>query len=139
MEQKLKEHLEAAKAVLYRDCETLTLKGNDLVDKNGKSLYKDFAIVDHISKESDVVATIFAKNGDDYRRISTSLTDASGNRAVDTMLDRNGPVYPNIQAGKDYSGTADVLGKHYLTEYMPLFATGSTTEVIGILFVGLEE
>jgi len=137
MENKLKNAKVSAESIFSRECGSLSLNGKDLNDKNGNSLYKQYGIVDLISKDLGVEATIFVRDGADYRRISTSITDASGNRVVDTLLDRNSPAYPNIQSGKEYSGNVTVLGKNYLAEYLPIFASGSK-DVIGVLFVGIK-
>ena len=136
MEKKLEDAIVAAEKILNGEYGTLTLKGKDLTDKNGNSLYHNYGVVDRIHKELGVEATIFVKDGSDYRRITTSITDASGNRVIDTVLDQASPAYPCVHAGKDYSGEAVILGKNYLTEYKPLFASG-TKDVIGILFVGV--
>jgi len=138
MEKKLKDAIASAESILKSEYGSLSLKGNELIDKNGNSLYKQYRVVDRIAKELGVAATIFARDGSDYRRISTSLTDASGNRAVDTVLDRNSSTYSNIQSGNEYSGEAVIFGKTYITEYRLLFASGSK-DVIGILFVGIEK
>jgi len=138
MENKLKDAMASAESILSREYGSLSLKGKDLADKNGNSLYKQYGVVDRISKDLGVAATIFVRDGKDYRRISTSITDASGNRVIDTVLDQNGPAYPCVQSGKDYCGEADILGKKYLVEYRPLFASGGK-DVIGVLFVGIEK
>jgi len=138
MEAKIKEAMKAAETILNSDHGDLTLNGKDLIDKKGESLYHEYKVVDHIFKELGVHATIFAKDGDDYRRVTTSITDASGKRVVDTVLDRASPAYASIQSGKEYIGEAPILGKTYVTEYWPIFAAG-TKNVIGILFVGMEK
>ena len=138
MENKLKDAIVSAESILNSEYGSLSLNGKDLVDKNGNSLYHHYGVVDRISKELGVKATIFVKDGSDYRRITTNITDASGNRVIDTMLDQKSAAYSCVQSGKDYSGEAVILGKNYLTEYLPIFASGSK-DVIGILFVGIEK
>ena len=116
-------------------------KDGNLVDARGNSLKNDYRIVDLISSRLGVQATIFMKEGQDYRRITTSIVDGNGKRAVDTFLGSASAAYNPIQSGKDYFGKAIILGKDYLTVYRPLFAqTGSATshDVIGILFAGIE-
>jgi len=58
-----------------------------------------------------------------------------GNRVIDTVLDPKSAAYPSVQSGKEYSGDVVILGKNYIGEYRPLFASGGK-DVIGILFVG---
>jgi len=138
MKNKLKDAIVSAESILRDEYGTLSLQGKELTGKNGKYLYKQYGVVDRIFKELGVSATIFVRDGSDFRRISTSITDASGNRAVDTVLDRNSSAYANVQSGKEYSGEAVIFDKTYLTEYRLLFASGGK-DVIGILFVGIEK
>jgi len=115
----------------------LSLKGDSLEGKDGVSLKYNYDLIDELSNDLGIVATIFVLDGDDYRRISTSIVDGAGKRAVDTPLGKNSKAYPAIQSGKGYSGEAVILGKNYLTEYRPIFAANGR-DVIGILFIGNE-
>ena len=115
----------------------LHLINDDLVGDNGKSLKYNYELVDYLSAELGIAATVFIRDGSDYRRISTSIIDGSGKRAVDTFLGTGSSAYPSIQSGKDYVGEAVILGNNYLTHYEPLFAKNSK-DVIGILFIGIE-
>jgi methyl-accepting chemotaxis protein len=115
----------------------LRLVDGELVGQDGNSLKYQYGLIDKVSSEMGIVATIFIRDGNDYRRISTSIVDASGNRAVDTFLGITSAAYPAIQAGHEYSGEAVILGNNYLTDYQPIFAANSK-EVIGILFIGTE-
>jgi methyl-accepting chemotaxis protein len=115
----------------------LRLINNELVDQQGNSIQYHYDIVDKASAVMDIVATIFIKDKDDYRRITTSIKDASGKRAVDTPLGEKSAAYPHIKSGKEYVGNAVILGKNYLAAYYPLFQH-NTKEVIGILFIGIE-
>ena len=114
-----------------------SLLDGDLVDEHGHSIKHDYDLVDHISSLLGVHATIFMKDGDDFRRITTSIFNSSGNRAVDTFLGTDSAAYNPVLSGYDYFGNAVILGKDYLTAYRPLFAHNSR-EVIGILFIGIE-
>ena len=115
----------------------LILKDGDLETQDGVSLKYNYKLTDELSSELGIAATIFVLDGDDYRRISTSITDKTGKRAVDTFLGKGSAAYPFIQKGESYSGEAVILGKNYLTEYKPIFA-GNSKNVIGILFLGNE-
>jgi len=115
----------------------LSLKGDDLEGQNGVSLKYNYELIDELSVDLGIVATVFVRDGDDYRRISTSIVDSAGKRAVDTFLGKGSAAYPAIQSGKGYSGQAVILGKNYLTEYRPVFAANSK-DAIGILFIGNE-
>jgi len=115
----------------------LSLKGDNLEGKDGVSLKYNYDLIDELSNDLGIVATVFVLDGDDYRRISTSIVDSAGKRAVDTFLGKGSAAYPAIQSGKGYSGQAVILGKNYLTEYRPIFAANGR-DVIGILFIGNE-
>jgi len=116
----------------------LSLAGDTLQGKDGVSLKYNYELIDEISSALGIAATIFVREGEDYRRISTSIVDGAGKRAVDTFLGKGSAAYPSIQAGQEFSGKAVILGKNYLAEYRPVFAPNSK-EVIGILFIGNEK
>ena len=69
-------------------------------------------------------------------RVTTSLKKQDGARAVGTLLDRKGPAYTPVLAGKPYIGIAALFGKQYITEYKPV--TDASGRVIGALFVGVD-
>ncbi|WP_175726076.1 methyl-accepting chemotaxis protein [Burkholderia ambifaria] len=96
----------------------------------------DYAIPDQFLKKSGAIATIFARDGDDFVRITTSLKKQDGARAVGTKLDRAGPAYAPLVAGRSYTGLAKLFGRPYITQYKPV--TDATGRVIGALFVGLD-
>ena len=122
---------------LHLEYGQLILKDGDLKAQDGTSLKYNYELIDEISSLLGIAATLFVKDGNDYRRISTSIVDNAGKRAVDTLLGEKSAAYPYIQGGKNYSGEAVILGKKYLTEYNPVFAANGK-DVIGILFLGNE-
>jgi len=115
----------------------LFLKDDALVTKDGTSLKYNYSLIDEVSSELGIAATIFVLDGEDYTRITTSITDKAGKRVVDTKLGQNSKAYPSIHSGKSYSGEAVILGNNYLTEYKPIFAANGR-DVIGIMFLGNE-
>jgi len=100
----------------------LSLKDGELIGKDNVSLKYNYKLIDELSSEMSIAVTVFVREGDDYRRISTSIVDNAGKRAVDTFLGKGSAAYPSISSGKRYSGQAVILGKKYLTEYRPIFA-----------------
>ncbi|MDN7426459.1 methyl-accepting chemotaxis protein [Burkholderia sp. AU45388] len=102
----------------------------------GQPLDLDYSIPDQFLKKSGAIATIFARDGDDFVRITTSLKKQDGARAVGTKLDRAGPAYGPLVAGRSYTGLAKLFGRSYITQYKPV--TDATGRVIGALFVGLD-
>ncbi|MCL2100700.1 MAG: Cache 3/Cache 2 fusion domain-containing protein [Fibromonadales bacterium] len=133
---KLKGDLESFKYMLSQEYGELQLVDDKLTDQHGNSIKYQYQIIDKISKELDIAATIFVKENDDYRRIATSIIDSSGKRGVDTFLGSQSAAFAFVLAGEEYIGNAVILGNNYLTVYHPLFQPG-TDEVIGSLFLGI--
>ncbi|CAG9191935.1 Methyl-accepting chemotaxis protein [Paraburkholderia tropica] len=116
------------------------------VDINGKAtptfkvgdhvLNLDFSIPDQFLARSGAIATVFARSGDDFVRVTTSLKKQDGSRAIGTLLDRKGPAYEPIVGGRSFAGLAQLFGKQYITEYRPI--TDASGKVIGALFVGVD-
>jgi methyl-accepting chemotaxis protein-2 (aspartate sensor receptor) len=95
----------------------------------------DFDLVDRVSGKG-VVATVFARSGDDFVRVTTSLRKQDGSRAVGTQLGRNHPAFRPLISGKPYIGRATLFGGEYVTRYEPILdARGDT---IAVLFVGMD-
>jgi methyl-accepting chemotaxis protein-2 (aspartate sensor receptor) len=122
-----------------------TLDESQKIDVNGvatptiragdKVLNMDFSIPDQFLERSGAVATVFARSGDDFVRVTTSLKKQDGSRAIGTLLDRKGPAYAPILANKSYTGLATLFGKRWITQYRPV--TDASGRVIGALFVGV--
>jgi methyl-accepting chemotaxis protein-2 (aspartate sensor receptor) len=95
----------------------------------------DLDLVDRVSGKG-VVATIFARTGEDFVRITTSLRKEDGTRAVGTLLGRAHPAHGPLLAGQGYTGRAALFGGEYVTRYEPVRdAQGAT---IAVLFVGVD-
>ncbi|HEY3596894.1 MAG TPA: Cache 3/Cache 2 fusion domain-containing protein [Paraburkholderia sp.] len=101
-----------------------------------KVLNLDFSIPDQFLARSGAIATVFARSGDDFVRVTTSLKKQDGSRAIGTLLDRKGPAYALILAGRPYTGLAALFGKRYITQYKPI--ADAAGRVIGALFVGVD-
>jgi hypothetical protein len=98
--------LEGKEAVGGRDAPALYF-GTTKINNN-------FDIVDAVGKEDrGMTATLFAKDGDEYVRVSTSVPKPDGTRALGTLLE--GPALESIKAGKAFYGQVPILGKalHY--------------------------
>jgi len=99
----------------------------------GVALNGNFDVVDRFTQITGATATVFARTGDDFKRITTSLKKSDGSRAVGTLLDRQHPAYKLMLEGKPYTGRATLFGKKYMTRYEPIVQDG---RAIGILYVG---
>jgi methyl-accepting chemotaxis protein len=122
---------------ISREYGQLRLIDGDLVGENDNALKYQYELIDKLSSDLNIVATVFIRENNDYRRISTSIVDSAGKRAVDTFLGTGSAAYPSIQVGKSYTGQAVILGRNFLAEYHPIFAPNGR-DVIGILFIGIE-
>ncbi|MEM5311267.1 Cache 3/Cache 2 fusion domain-containing protein [Paraburkholderia sp. JHI869] len=123
-----------------------TLDPTQTVDIGGKAtpvfksgdhvLNLDFTVPDQFLARSGEIATIFARSGDDFVRVTTSLKKQDGSRAIGTLLDRKGPAYGPVMANRTYTGLAQLFGKQYITQYKPIL--DASGHVIGALFVGVD-
>jgi len=101
-----------------------------------RALNLDHETIDRFTKMTGAVATVFAREGNDFVRITTSLKKQDGSRALGTMLGNRHPAYNNIINGQSYLGRATLFGRDYSTKYVPI--KGTDGKVIGILFVGFD-
>ena len=122
------------------------LEGKDAVGgKEAPALYfgttkvnNNFDIVDAIGKEDGkgMTASLFAKSGDEYIRVSTSVPKPDGSgRAMGTVL--AGPALESIKAGKAHYGEVPILGTPYVAGYEPM-KDGSGAQ-IGAYYVGYKK
>jgi len=96
----------------------------------------DFTHVDRFAASSGGVATVFVRQGDDFKRITTSLKTENGERAIGTLLGKTSPAYAPVLAGQTYTGPATLFGRPYMTRYEPIKTDDG--KVIGILFAGID-
>lgn len=101
---------------------------------SGRTVNNDLRVVDEFSTLTGSVATIFARDGDDFVRVSTSLRNQAGERVLGTYLGSSHPGYHTLLSGKPYIGSARLFGESYLTRYDPV--RDSSGEVVAILFIG---
>lgn len=94
----------------------------------------DHRLVDTVSAAAGGNATFFTRAGDTFVRLSTSVRDREGRRAIGTVLDPVGPAIAALRRGEPYYGIADILGRTHLTAYEPLRAEGG--EIIGVAYYG---
>jgi len=99
-------------------------------------LNNNFTEVDEFKQMSGGVATVFVRNGEDFIRVSTSLTKQDGSRAIGTVLDRQGPAYQRVLGGQAYIGRAVLFDRSYMTQYTPV--RDSSGKVIAVLFIGFD-
>lgn len=110
-------------------------------DRQARNLYlgnqavaNNFSVVDGVTDIMGGTATIFARDGQEYVRISTNVQTSSG-RAIGTILSPTGAAIAKINQGESFYGLVDILGSPYVTAYEPIFTNNSATP-IGIWYVG---
>jgi methyl-accepting chemotaxis protein len=79
-----------------------------------------FSVVDHVKQLQGGTATLFAWDGHDFVRISTSVMKPDGTRAAGTVLDPRGKAFAALSHGQPFEGVVDILGVPYVTEYEPM-------------------
>ncbi len=136
LQQQLEGSAAAARVYMTQHYGTVALVDGSLRAANGKPIDEDTFVVDALQTDLGVVATVFVKDGDDFRRITTNVLKEDGTRAVGTMLGKDSAAYPAVSAGKSYLGNALILGKEYAASYEPLVVEGN---VVGILFIGVSQ
>ncbi|UVL08945.1 methyl-accepting chemotaxis protein [Pseudomonas rhodesiae] len=99
-------------------------------------LNNNFTEVDVFKQMSGGVATVFVRSGDDFIRVSTSLTKQDGSRAIGTVLDRQSPAYARVFSGQPYIGRAVLFDRSYMTQYSPV--RDASGKVIAVLFIGFD-
>ncbi|MBN2703949.1 MAG: methyl-accepting chemotaxis protein [Pontiellaceae bacterium] len=132
---KMKGDISAAKQYVEKYLGSINPSENGLVDENGNLIEGNFEMVDTIQKDLGVVATIFAKEKNDFRRITTNIMKPDGTRAVGTFLGESSAAYNPVMNKELFVGEAVILEKSYLTAYDPILDKNGA--LIGILFVGI--
>ncbi len=100
-------------------------------------LNNNFALPDRFfSTTGGTIATVFARRGDDFVRVTTSLKKQNGERAVGTLLDRAGGAYAAVQAGRSYRALTWLFGKPYMSKYEPV--RDAAGKIVGALYVGVD-
>jgi hypothetical protein len=144
-DQRVTKSMETLKAMTAK-LGTPKLEGQEAVGgKDAPALYfgttkinNSFDIVDAVGIQDGqgMTATLFAKGGDEYIRVSTSVPKPDGSgRAIGTVL--AGPALDSIKAGKAYYGEVPILGTPYVTGYEPI--TDSSGGQIGVYYVGYKK
>ncbi len=102
-------------------------------------------VVDDITAMLGSAATVFQRmNGQgDMLRVATTVQTADGTRAIGTYIPAVGAdgtpnaVVAALLAGEPFYGTAQVVGKPYVTAYAPI--TDASGAVVGAVFVGVPQ
>ncbi|MBI2994411.1 MAG: Cache 3/Cache 2 fusion domain-containing protein [Gammaproteobacteria bacterium] len=88
-----------------------------------------------VQAQAKIEATIFAYDGQDFVRITTTLVTEKGDSAVNTKLDHDTPAYKALIQKRSYTGDVTVFGRKYGANYAPL--TSEDGRLTGALFVAV--
>ncbi|ELB2784185.1 methyl-accepting chemotaxis protein [Vibrio alginolyticus] len=124
-------------AGVYVENYTVDFMGHEVpnITQYSESLINDTKLVDSFTRDTGAIATLFAPLGDDFIRVSTSLKDPQGQRAIGTTLGINHPGYQQLKAGQPYYAQIKLYGERYITYYAPI--KDATGKVVGLSFIGL--
>ena len=100
----------------------------------GALVNDDHGSVDKFANETGGIATVFARKGEDFVRVTTSVKNDKGERQQGTLLERDSAAYQRVKTGEPYVGRTVVNGKPYMGYYVP--SKDSTGKVIALLFIG---
>jgi methyl-accepting chemotaxis protein len=100
----------------------------------GRGQTGNFDIVDYVTRMNKGTATIFAKDGGRFVRISTNVMKDDGRRAVGTELNNTTNAYASLIRDVPFYGVVDILGTPFFTGYEPLY--DNTGDYIGVTYVG---
>ncbi len=100
----------------------------------GALVNEDYGSVDKFANETGGIATVFARKGEDFMRITTSVKNDKGERQQGTPLARTDPAFAAVSKGEPYTGVVVVNGKPYMGHYLP--TKDSAGKVTAVLFIG---
>jgi methyl-accepting chemotaxis protein len=123
---------ESGKTMKVGEENTPVLKANGVIVNNSFTQVDEFTL----KTGGKSVATIFARQNNEFIRISTSLKKDDGSRAIGTRLDHKHPAYAALIENQVYTGKAHLFQKDYMTHYEPF--TDKNGVVIGIYFIGFD-
>jgi len=115
---------------------TQSKDGAPLLSLQGQTVDATFAAVDRFTADTGAVVTIFARDGDDFVRVSTSLRNEKDERVIGTKLAHDSPAYAPIAKNQPYTGKTRLFGRDYMVHYRPLLDDAGA--LVGVLFVGKE-
>lgn len=137
LQQQAENWANAFSAALSGNFSTEDAAGGPTLKLNGVPLNGHTREVDSFSNSGKGnVATIFARKGDDFVPIATSVKKEDGSRAIGTTLGKDHPAYARLMTGNSYVGKATLFGRPYMAKYEPVKDSGG--QIVGVLFVGID-
>ena len=99
----------------------------------GALVNEDTSSVDKFASETGGIAAVYARKGNDFVRVTTSVKDAEGKRPFGTPLEA-GAALDSARKGETHVGRMVVGGKPYMGYYLP--SKDAAGKVIALLFIG---
>ena len=115
-----------------------TISVNDdgtLIDSHGKNLEKSNKVVDMVYQDLDAAATIYKKEGNDFKIVTTNVRDKNSERVIGEVLHRKSSAYKNLSKGKAYVGITNINGEDYKTSYLLIYSDNG--KVVGAASIGV--
>ena len=100
----------------------------------GALVNEDYGAVDKFALETGGIASVFARKGEDFVRVTTSIKNDQGERQQGTPLARTDPAFAALSRGEPFTGVTVVAGKPYMGYYLP--TKDGAGKVAGVLFIG---
>jgi len=115
---------------------TFALDEKGDLTSNGLPIRSTIEVDGFASDFAGANATVFVAQGDDFRRVTTSVKKENGERAIGTMLDRKSAAYAQLRQGKRFVGRVMLFGRPTMTVYDPV--QDDAGRVVAVLYIGLD-
>lgn len=106
-----------------------------LIDSHGENLEKSNKVVDMVYQDLDAAATIYKKEGNDFKIVTTNVRDKNSERVIGEVLHRKSSAYKNLSKGKAYVGITNINGEDYKTSYLLIYSDNG--KVVGAASIGV--
>jgi methyl-accepting chemotaxis protein len=103
--------------------------------RSGDMVLNNSPTVDNFTARTKAPAVIYAKVGNDFVIIASSLKKADGTSAIGTALEQSSPAYSPLKYAGNFNGKVTLFGKDYLAEFSPI--KDKKGQTIGALLVAM--
>ncbi|MBN9329257.1 MAG: chemotaxis protein [Comamonas sp. SCN 67-35] len=94
----------------------------------------DTGAVDRFATQTGGIARVFARKGEGFVTVVSSVKDEKGVREDGLELSASDPAYATVMKGEPYTGLVVVQDKPYMSDYQPI--KDAKGKVVALLFVG---
>lgn len=91
----------------------LYFDGKNIVDDKGNNLEKNNLLVDALKSTQGIDGTIFIKEGEEFKAITTSETDGDNSRQTGYYMDKDSAAYKGLTTDLEYAGKYESFGKEF--------------------------